>query len=1386
MEFEYYAGGQVFRHTPFDTSGSLIPESALTFHYNSYRRESWTVDGRGAEERFLFDTHGNVIQQTAANGATHTYAYADPNDPHLRTRMTDPVGRVTQYSYTAEGYLQTLTLPSGAVQEWRDYDAFGQPRRVKDARGNWTLHHYDTAGTRTDSIRVKSGVVPTVGTAPAAANVVSWIKYQGDSVGNLTGVKRLRDWTGATLGNFASGSGPVVTTTFDAARLNVASVGRSGNRNGSAISETSPIFSHDALGRLTGGVDGRWYPVAFDYDVLDRVTRATDATGQPRRYAFDVNGNRIGTELIAGGSRIDSSVAAFDVQDRVAHVLDHAGNRVAYAYDAVGNRVSVESPDGYAIGFDYDLAGRPYSAYDEDGNRVFSAFDVAGRVRAVIDPNGAATLYDYHGDEQDGRLARVEQPAIPGQNAGRAAETDYDAGGLPIRVRQVSAGGEAREGYRFHDELGRVVRSVSAPDDAGQRLQVCYSYDALSNLTQVRAGATTDPTSAACAGSPAVQLTQSWDDFGNLLTRTDALGRVWKFEYDAHGNLVASQTPEQAKVSTRSTYRYDPALHGLLAGRSVPGSGSAGQSVSYARNALGQVTRAETRDGAGNLVVAYDYQYDAAHRVVRIVDSRGGKALDYAWTPAGRLASITLDGHVWRFQYDGVGRLAAIVAPNGATIAMARDAAGRLTERRWPDGAKSAFDWLPEGSLAAIEHSAGGSALAQFAYAYDAWGNRTSATETLAGTSRNLAYGYDALDRLKTVTTDGATETHAFDLFGNRTSKTTGGVTTDYLFDAAHQLTQVQVAGTPTERLAYDDNGNVRKHCVGSPSGGTSDCTGTTVLSLAWNGLDQLIQAARTGLPTETYGYDDAGRRITKTVGSSATHFAYDGPDILAEYASPAGSPTAVYAHGAGIDEPLLRLTGATSTPAASAHHYAQDGLGSIVAAYGEIGASGPVSAASVSATHSYSAGSYPPAKLIDGETTGSTGFWAGSSGNFAADPAVITLELGAEKSVSRVRLHRVASYLPDYVVKDAEVQVRKPDNSWQTVGTLTNNTSEDSPEIVLTGAPGSALRVLVKGVRNGSLVLMAEVTMSADGGAASVATARYDAWGNVTQASGSIPAFGYTGREPDATGLVYYRARYYHPALGRFASRDPMGLAAGINPYAYAGGNPVLYNDPDGLLAQLAWNTAASYWGQPIVQETVATIRNGAAVAAGNFVPDTVNGATGWFEQFLHQESGSFGRMDSWVDVRNPVAQDVAGDLRGVAAIGATLAGSGMLGSGATFAELSGTGAARGRIFTSSDPLVGNLATKIDAAYPGHVVGVNVPIRDAAGRLVTDADILLKNGIVQVKSGGGKGLTSQLQRTEQATGLPTVGYGPDLKPSILRGCVATNCEQTLIEIVKP
>lgn len=64
---------------------------------------------------------------------------------------------------------------------------------------------------------------------------------------------------------------------------------------------------------------------------------------------------------------------------------------------------------------------------------------------------------------------------------------------------------------------------------------------------------------------------------------------------------------------------------------------------------------------------------------------------------------------------------------------------------------------------------------------------------------------------------------------------------------------------------------------------------------------------------------------------------------------------------------------------------------------------------------------------------------------------------------------------------------------------------------------------------------------------------------------SGStLTRYGYTGREMDeATGLMYYRARWYDPQQSRFISEDPIG---GMNRYAYANNNPTIYGDPLGM----------------------------------------------------------------------------------------------------------------------------------------------------------------------------------------------------------------------------
>ena len=59
-----------------------------------------------------------------------------------------------------------------------------------------------------------------------------------------------------------------------------------------------------------------------------------------------------------------------------------------------------------------------------------------------------------------------------------------------------------------------------------------------------------------------------------------------------------------------------------------------------------------------------------------------------------------------------------------------------------------------------------------------------------------------------------------------------------------------------------------------------------------------------------------------------------------------------------------------------------------------------------------------------------------------------------------------------------------------------------------------------------------------------------------------------YTGRQYDSeTGLYQYRNRYYHPQLGRFINRDPMGYwGKDFNLYCYCGNDPLTRVDPKGL----------------------------------------------------------------------------------------------------------------------------------------------------------------------------------------------------------------------------
>ena len=77
-----------------------------------------------------------------------------------------------------------------------------------------------------------------------------------------------------------------------------------------------------------------------------------------------------------------------------------------------------------------------------------------------------------------------------------------------------------------------------------------------------------------------------------------------------------------------------------------------------------------------------------------------------------------------------------------------------------------------------------------------------------------------------------------------------------------------------------------------------------------------------------------------------------------------------------------------------------------------------------------------------------------------------------------------------------------------------------------------------------------------------------YDPWGKITETgSGALTDFAYTGHyfdRPTGESLTWWRA--YDPNLGRWLSKDPIGLEGGENLYAYVKNNPPGLIDPNGL----------------------------------------------------------------------------------------------------------------------------------------------------------------------------------------------------------------------------
>jgi RHS repeat-associated protein len=139
--------------------------------------------------------------------------------------------------------------------------------------------------------------------------------------------------------------------------------------------------------------------------------------------------------------------------------------------------------------------------------------------------------------------------------------------------------------------------------------------------------------------------------------------------------------------------------------------------------------------------------------------------------------------------------------------------------------------------------------------------------------------------------------------------------------------------------------------------------------------------------------------------------------------------------------------------------------------------------------------------------------------------------------------------------------------------------------EQTLTEHAGGGLQVDIKLVADGKVIAkpvalrrhaladhLGSAKLEVDGDGAVIAYEEFHPYGTTSYRAmrSSLDAaanrYRFTGMERDEeTGLALHGARYYAAWLGRWVSADPIGVAGGINCYAYCSGDPIGLRDPTG-----------------------------------------------------------------------------------------------------------------------------------------------------------------------------------------------------------------------------
>jgi RHS repeat-associated protein len=788
--------------------------------------------------------------------------------------------------------------------------------------------------------------------------------------------------------------------------------------------------------------------------------------------------------------------------NQLTSITDRNGNQITVTLQ--GDLVQqVTSPNGRYLQFFYDAGNRINQVVDNIGRSVSYTYDSSGRLATATDADGNTESYGYDPTSNGMSLVTDKRGNAKLQNV-------FDGNG---RVTQQTLADGSVWKFSYALNSGGNITQTTITDPRGFIRQESFGPSGF--LTQ----------SIRAMGTPEQQTYLFQRDGANEVTSlTDAIGRQTAVVYDAFGDPLSLTLLYGTPNAVTYSYSYEPLYHQLTSYTDPLGHTTAidhdgrGNILSLT-DALGHATTiATSSEGLPTLLIdALGHSTQVGYRQAdpaSITDALN-RTINLYTDAAGRLLSLTDPlGNITQYSYDPMDRFTSSTDALNEVTKLTYDQNGNLLTVHDPRGVTHTFTYDSRNRRQSYKDPLGISA----SYAYDGLSNLTRYTDR-KGQATSIVY--DGINRPTLITyQDNSTIAITWDA-GNRATQfvdsLNGTITRQY--DGLDRLTQ-EVTPQGTVSYTYDSAGRRT----------TMSVVGQTPVNYTFDNANRLTQIAQ-GALSVAYGYDDANRRTSLTYPNGVVgSFSFDGANQLTGIS---------YANGATSIGTLV-------------YGYDQDGRRTSVS--GTLaGFTAPTNVPTITYDAANRVTSWNGLSL-GYDSNGNLTSFGSNSYSWNARNQLIATSAGAATFSYDAFGRRTNSTVNGSGTPFAY-------DGWNLV-TMGGNFMLAGPgldDIQAMVSSGSATSFLRDGVNS-------TVALSSAAGS-TTATFDYSPYGDTASSGSGASTLQYTGRENDgATGLYYYRNRYYSPQLGRFISQDPLGLGGGTNFYAYVGGDPVNFIDPLGL----------------------------------------------------------------------------------------------------------------------------------------------------------------------------------------------------------------------------